>query len=67
MNGMGRPATTDELIHRLRLMADSGGVLTRDRIRTVMDAADRLEEMDEKIAFMTEGWKPEKNTGGDSD
>ena len=66
---MGQPVTTDKLIHRLRLMADSGGVLTRDRIRTVIEAADRLEEMDEKIASMTEGWElvKMKATGGDSD
>ena len=46
--------TTNTLIHRLRLMADSGGMLSRDRIRTIRDAADRLEQLDERVAIMTE-------------
>ena len=54
MNGMGRRTPTDTLIHKLRLMADAGGVLTRDRLRVVIEAADRLEEMDERIAIMSE-------------
>ena len=36
-------------------MADTGGMLTRDRIEAVRQAADRLEEYDERIAIMTEG------------
>jgi len=43
--GLGQPTPTDTLIHRLRLMADSGGMLTRDRTRTVIEAADRLDEL----------------------
>ena len=43
--GLGQPTPTQTLVHRLRLMADSGGMLTRDRIRTVIEAADRLEEL----------------------
>lgn len=35
-------------------MADTGGMLTRDRIEAVRQAADRLEEQDERIAIMTE-------------
>ena len=58
--GLGERTKTDTLIHRLRLMADSGGILTKDRIRTVMEAADRLEELDERVAIMSE-------TGGDTD
>lgn len=46
---------TDKLISRLRLMASAGGMLTRDRLRTVAEAADRLEEYDERIAIMEEG------------
>ena len=33
-------------------MADSGGMLSRDRIRTVIEAADRLSELDEQVASM---------------
>ena len=59
--GLGQRTPTDTLIHKLRLMADSGGVLTRDRLRVVIEAADRLEELDERVAIMTEC----NNTGGD--
>lgn len=51
---LGNPTPTNKLIHKLRLMADAGGVLTRDRIRVLMESADRLEEFDERIAIMTE-------------
>lgn len=54
MKVSGNPTPVNKLIHRLRLMAESGGMLTRDRIKTVMEAADRLEEFDERIAIMTE-------------
>ena len=50
--GMGQPMTTNKLIHRLRLMADAGGMLTRDRIRTIIESADRLEFLDERVAIM---------------
>ena len=46
---------TDKLISRLRLMASAGGMLTKDLLRTVAEAADRLEEYDERIAIMEEG------------
>ena len=45
---------TVQLIKRLRLMSDAGGMLTRDRIETVRQAADRLEQLDERVAIMTE-------------
>lgn len=35
-------------------MASAGGMLTRDRLRTISDAADRLEILDERVAIMTE-------------
>ena len=54
MKVSGNPTPVDKLIYRLRLMAESGGMLTRDRIKTVMEAADRLEEFDERITIMTE-------------
>ena len=46
MKGIGQRTPTDKLVTRLLLMADAGGVLTRDRIRTVIESADRLEELD---------------------
>ena len=60
--GIGKPTPTDTLIHRLRLMADAGGMLTRDRIRTVIESADRLEELDERVAIMYE-----QENGGEQD
>lgn len=51
---IGTPTPTDKLIHKLRLMADAGGMLTRDRIRVAIEAADRLEELDERVAIMSE-------------
>lgn len=53
--GLGQQTPVNILIHKLRLMADSGGVLTRDRIRVVIESADRLEELDERVAIMLEG------------
>ena len=50
--GLGQRTPTDKLVYRLRLMADSGGMLSRDRIRTVIEAADRLSELDEQVASM---------------
>ena len=50
----GSPTPTVLLIHRLRLMADAGGIMTRDRKATVIEAADRLEELDERLAIVKE-------------
>ena len=52
--GIGQRTPTNKLIHKLRLMADAGGMLTRDRIKTVIESADRMEELDERIAIMSE-------------
>lgn len=59
--GLGQRTPTDTLIHKLRLMADAGGMLSRDRIRVLIESADRLEELDERVAIMMEG----SNRGGD--
>lgn len=42
------PTPTSTLIHRLRLMAESGGMITRDRKQTILDSADRLESSQNK-------------------
>ena len=47
-----QPTRTDVLIHRLRLMADAGGMITKDRRRTIMEAAGRLSELDEAVKIM---------------
>ena len=39
---VGNPTPTAVLIRRLRLMAGAGGMLTRDRLKTISEAADRL-------------------------
>ena len=52
--GIGTRTPTDKLIHRLRLMADSGGMLTKNRIRDIIESADRMEELDERVAIMSE-------------
>ena len=57
---MKQPLSTDKLIHRLRLMAESGGMITRDRRNVIIEAADMLEELDERVAIMTE-----MSAGGD--
>ena len=50
---LGTPTPTEKLVHYLRLMAESGGVLTKNRLRTVIEAADRLEDLDEQVYQMT--------------
>lgn len=62
MKVSGNPIPTDKLISRLRLMAGAGGMLTRDRLKTITEAADRLEDYDERIAIMLDG---NNLTGGD--
>lgn len=54
MSSMGNPTPSSTLVHKLRLMADAGGMLTRDRIRVLMESADRIEDLDERIAIMAE-------------
>lgn len=60
----GNPTPTSKLVHRLRLMAEAGGMLTRDRIRTLIESADRLDDLDERVAIMEEG---NNLTGGNAD
>lgn len=66
------PIPTTQLIKRLRLMAESGGMLSRDRIDAIRQSADRLETLDERVAIMseTDGFNAFHNlvhTGGDAD
>jgi len=51
---MKQPTPTDKLIYRLDLMAESGGMITRDRKYTIMEAAGRLRELYEANRILTE-------------
>ena len=54
MNKDIQPTKTFVLIHRLNLMADAGGMITKDRRRTIMEAAGRLSELAEAIRILQE-------------
>ena len=45
-------------------MAESGGVITRDRRNVIIEAADLIDELEERVAIMMEG---NNMTGGDSE
>jgi len=49
-----QPLKTDQIVRRLRLMAEAGGLITRDRRDVIIQAADKIEELVERIAIMTE-------------
>ena len=51
---MKQPLKTDQIVRRLRLMAEAGGLITRDRRDVIIQAADKIEELVERIAIMTE-------------
>lgn len=55
------PTPTDKLISRLTLMAESGGMLTKDRIRTIQESAGRMRELDDAVRILRE------DSGGDAD
>ena len=50
-----QPTKTDVLVHRLMLMAESGGMITRDRRRTIIEASGRLQELDEAVKILSDG------------
>lgn len=52
--GLGLLTPTDKLVHKLRLMADAGGMLTRDRIRVIIESADRLEASEESYCMFNQ-------------
>lgn len=54
MNKDIQPTKTFVLINRLNLMADAGGMITKDRRRTIMEAAGRLSELDEAVRILQE-------------
>ena len=50
-----QPTKTDVLVHRLMLMAESGGMITKDRRRTIIEASGRLQELDEAVRILADG------------
>ena len=48
------PTKTETLVHRLRLMGEAGGMITRDRKRTIIESAGRLSELEEAVKILTE-------------
>lgn len=46
--------STNDLIAQLLAMVEQGGRLTTNRILTIVSAAERLAELDERIAIMSE-------------
>lgn len=56
---------TSRLVTTLRNIADAGGSLSPGRIRILIESADRLEELDERVAIMAEGNRKTDVTGID--
>ena len=54
------PMKTSEILRRLDIMAESGGMLTKDRVRTVREAAARIRELDEAVNIL------KSHNGGDA-
>ena len=74
MSNMGQRTPTETLSHRLRLMADAGGNLSRDRKRTCIEAADRLSEFEDivdkcadKIAMLEDQLRKQAGGGADEE
>ena len=47
-----QPMKTSEILRRLDIMAESGGMLTKDRIRAIREAAARIRDLDEALRIM---------------
>lgn len=61
MNNDIQPTKTETLAHRLTLMAESGGMITRDRRKTIMESAGRLTDLQETLDTI------QAHMGGDAD
>ena len=53
-----QPMKTSEILRRLDIMAESGGMITKDRKRAIMEASARIRELEEALSIL-------RNTGGD--
>lgn len=58
------PIPEKQLVSRLRLMAEAGGMLTKDRLEAVRQAADRIEEYS-KLLSIALGHEGSDETGGE--
>lgn len=61
MNHDIQPTKTETLAHRLMLMAEAGGMITRDRRKTIMESAGRLTDLQETLDTI------QSHMGGDAD
>lgn len=50
---MKQPLKPETIVHRLRLMAESGGVITRDRRNVIIEAADMINELCERVQILS--------------
>ena len=48
-----QPLKPETIVHRLRLMAESGGVITRDRRNVIIEAADMINELCERVQILS--------------
>ena len=55
-----QPTKTEVLAHRLTLMAEAGGMITRDRRKTIMESAGRLTDLQQTLDTI------QSHMGGDS-
>lgn len=55
-----QPMKTQEILRRLDIMVESGGMLTKDRIRAIREAAARIRELEEAVLILKE------ENGGDA-
>lgn len=54
------PMRTSEILRRLDIMSEAGGMLTKDRLCTVREAAARIRELDEAVNIL------KSHNGGDA-
>lgn len=54
-----QPMKTSEILRRLDIMSESGGMLTKDRVRTIREAAARIRDLEEALNIL-------QSTGGET-
>lgn len=54
-----QPMKTSEILRRLDIMSESGGMLTKDRVRTIREAAARIRDLEEALIIL-------QSTGGET-
>lgn len=51
----GNPAPSSRIVRQLRTMAEEKGMITDEKRGWLMLAADRIEDLEERVAIMEEG------------